>query len=74
MAVLAPLPTEIASDAPTSKEQEMEEELANVVCDTIEKLNVQPSDLVFSSFSRPAIAVLRRRLPHFRCCGMGGFA
>ena len=45
----------------------MEEELANVVCDTIEKLNVQPSDLVFSSFSRPAIAVLRRRLPHFRC-------
>jgi len=59
--------TEIASDAPTSKEQEMEEELANVVCDTIEKLNVQPSDLVFSSFSRPAIAVLRRRLPHFRC-------
>ena len=59
--------TEHAPEAPTAREQEMEEELANVVCDTIEKLNVQPSDLAFSSFSRPAVAVLRRRLPHFRC-------
>lgn len=54
-------------DVPTPEEQAMEEELAEVVCDTIEKCNVQPSELVFSSFSRPAIAVLRRRLPHFRC-------
>jgi len=37
------------------------------VCDTVEELAVQPSHLVFSSFSRPVVAVLRRRLPHFDC-------
>jgi glycerophosphoryl diester phosphodiesterase len=59
--------TENSSKVPTPLEQAMEEELAEVVCDTIEKCNVNPSELVCSSFSRPAIAVLRRRLPHFRC-------
>ena len=59
--------TQHAPEVPSPREQEMEEELANVVCDTIEDFGVQPSQLVFSSFSRPAIAVLRRRLPHFSC-------
>jgi len=56
-----------AEHEPTPAEAEMEEELANVVCDTIERCNVTPDELVFSSFSRVCIAVLRRRLPHFRC-------
>ena len=59
--------TEGSSDVPTAAEQQMEEEIANVVCDTIEQCSVRPDELVFSSFSRPAIAVLRRRLPHFAC-------
>ena len=54
-------------DVPTASEQAMEERLAHVVCDTIEQCGVLPSELVFSSFSRPAIAVLRSRLPHFQC-------
>ena len=37
------------------------------MCDTVEALAVQPSQLVFSSFSRPVLAVLRRRLPLFDC-------
>jgi glycerophosphoryl diester phosphodiesterase len=60
--------TEQSYMAPTAQEQQMEEELADIVCDTIEASKVQPNALIFSSFSRPAIAVLRRRLPHF-CCG-----
>lgn len=59
--------TEDESAAPSAHEQAMEEELANVVCDTIEKMGVLPSELVFSSFSRCAIVVLRKRLPHFSC-------
>mmetsp|Transcript_75181 Transcript_75181/g.122194 ORF Transcript_75181/g.122194 Transcript_75181/m.122194 type:complete len:287 (-) Transcript_75181:108-968(-) len=59
--------TEHSADIPTAIEQQMEEEIANVVCDTIEQFQVDPSELVFSSFSRPAIAVLRRRLPQFGC-------
>lgn len=59
--------TEHSPDVPSALEQQMEEELASVVCDTIETCNVDPSELVFSSFSRPAIAVLRRRLPQFEC-------
>ena len=59
--------TEHSNDVPTAEETAMEEEIADVTCDTIERLHVQPADLIFSSFSRCAIAVLRRRLPHFRC-------
>jgi glycerophosphoryl diester phosphodiesterase len=54
-------------DTPTPEEKAMEEELAHVVCDKVEAMNVQPGELVFSSFSRPAIAVLRKRLPQFNC-------
>ena len=45
----------------------MEEELANVVCDTIEQSGMRPDQLVFSSFSRTAVAIIRRRLPRFDC-------
>ena len=59
--------TDDCKNTPNANEQEMEEELAHVVCDTIESCHVDPAKLVFSSFSRPAIAVLHRRLPHFNC-------
>jgi glycerophosphoryl diester phosphodiesterase len=59
--------TEGSSDVPTDAEREVEEELAHIVCDTVESCAVSPTELVFSSYSRPAIAVLRRRLPHFAC-------
>ena len=59
--------TEEASSTPTAEEAAMEEELAMLVCDEIERLKVQPQDLVFSSFSRVCISVLRRRLPHITC-------
>ena len=56
-----------ADDQPTAHEVAMEEELANIVCDTIEQSKISTDQLVFSSFSRAAVAVLRRRLPHFDC-------
>ena len=59
--------TECASAPPTEREAAMEMELAEVVCNVIEHLGVQPQDLVFSSFSRVCIGVLRRRLPSFGC-------
>jgi glycerophosphoryl diester phosphodiesterase len=59
--------TEDCQNTPSPEEEAMEENLAHVVCDTVEVLNVQPGELVFSSFSRPAIAVLRKRLPRFNC-------
>lgn len=59
--------TERSPDVPTASEQAMEETLAHVVCDTIETFGVRPCELVFSSFSRPAIAILRSRLPQFQC-------
>ena len=45
----------------------MEQELAHVVCDVLETWEEQPRELVVSSFSRCAIAVLRSRLPHIAC-------
>jgi glycerophosphoryl diester phosphodiesterase len=56
-----------SDDQPTAHETAMEEELANVVCDTIEQVGVQPDQLVLSSFSRSAVAIIRRRLPRFEC-------
>lgn len=55
--------TEREIDVPTAHEKEMEEELAHAVCDAIEHCGMAPSEVVFSSYSRPAIAVLFRRLP-----------
>jgi glycerophosphoryl diester phosphodiesterase len=54
-------------EAPTADEEAMEQELAHVVCDVIESCGEQPRELVLSSFSRCAIAVLRRRLPRIPC-------
>ncbi len=54
-------------EAATADEEAMEEELAHVVCDVIETCGEMPRELVLSSFSRCAIAVLRRRLPRVPC-------
>ena len=52
---------------PTEEEILREKELAEAVCAVVEECNCHPCELVFSSFSREIIRVLRQRLPHFSC-------
>ena len=54
-------------DHPTAAEEAAEIENANRVCDVIEEMAVQPRELVFSSFSRAIIGVVRSRLSTFKC-------
>jgi glycerophosphoryl diester phosphodiesterase len=59
--------TKNCDDKPTIEEIEDEEELANTVCNIIEESNIDPSNLIFSTFSRTIIPILRKRLPLFKC-------
>ena len=59
--------TEHSDDVPTAQEAAMEEELTDVVCAVIMSSKFPAHKLMFCSYSRTIIGILRRTLPHIPC-------